>query len=141
MPAKHYIDEENKTIFTEWYGEPSDSDLVDSLNIYLRNIKSKPELDDFNELVDFRDTRGLKLSIDALIELGKIASKFDKPGNNKLAIVVSSSLVYGFARMYGIYRRNNPNSSKEVRVFKIMKEALEWLEVNEVVPNIKEPLL
>ncbi len=139
MPANHYIDEENKIIFTEWHGEPSDSDLVDALNIYLNEIKSKPELDSFNELVDFSGTRGLKLSIDVLIELGKMASKFDKPGTNKLAIVVSSSVAYGFARMYGIYRSYNPQSSKEVRVFKIKEEALKWLEANEVIRNDKEP--
>jgi hypothetical protein len=127
MPANHYIDEENKIIFTEWHGEPSDNDLVGALNIYLSDIKSKPELEGFNELVDFSNIRGLRLSIDVLIELGKIAAKFDKPGDSKLAIVVSSTLVYGFARMYGIYRNSNPQSTKKVFVFRSKTDAMTWL--------------
>ena len=137
MPASHYIDKENKIIFTEWHGEPSDSDLIDALNIYLSDIKNRPELDDFNELVDFSDIRGLKLSIDALIELGRIASKFDRPGNNKLAIVVTSTLAYGFARMYGIYRNYNPQSNKKVLAFRSKEDAMEWLEPSDVVENDK----
>jgi hypothetical protein len=131
MPANHYIDEEEKIIFTEWCGEPSDSDLVEALNIYFRDIKNRPELDGFNELVNFSNTKGLKLSITALIELGKIASKFDKPTDTKLAIVVNSSLAYGLARMYGIYRNHNPQSRKEAQVFRSKLEAMVWLESNE----------
>jgi hypothetical protein len=138
MPATHYLVEEKKIIFTDWHGEPSDNDLVDALNIYLRDIKSRPELDGYNELVDFSDTKGLKLSIDVLIELGKIASKYDKPGNNKLAIVVNSSLAYGLARMYGVYRNYNPQSSKEVQVFRSKAEAMVWLESIEVTKNDKD---
>ena len=128
MPATHHIDKENKIIFTGWHGEPSGSNLIDALNIYFRDIKSKPELKDYNELVDFSDTKGLKLSIDVLIELGKIASKFDKSGNHKLAIVVNSSLAYGIARMYGVYRNYNPQSNKKVNVFRSKTEAMAWIE-------------
>ena len=131
MPAVHFIDEENKVIFTTWNGEPSDSDLVEALNNYFSNIKNKPELSDFNELVDFSDTRGVKLSINTLIELGKVASRYDKPpqtaDRGKLAIVVTSSLAYGLARMYGIYREYNPQSNKEVLVFRNRDEAVAWL--------------
>ena len=133
MPVNHDIDEEKKIIFTEWQGEPDDSDLVEALNIYFRDIKSRPELDGFNELVDFSDTRGLKLSITILIELGKISSKFDKPVNNKLAIVTSSSFTYGLARMYGIFRKHNPQSNKKVLAFRSKEEAMEWLESSDVV--------
>ncbi len=131
MPASHYIDEEKKIIFTDWHGEPSDSNLVDALNIYLSDIRSRPELDGFNELVDFSDTKGLKLSVNALIELGKTASKFDKPDSNKLAIVVNSSLAYGLARMYGVYRNYNPQSTKQVLVFRSKVEAMAWLDSKE----------
>jgi hypothetical protein len=135
MPANHYIDEEEKIIFTDWQGEPNDSDLVDALNIYLRDIKSRPELDDFNELVDFSDTKGLKLSITVMIELGKISSKFDKSGNNKLAIVTSSTFTYGLARMYGIFRKHNPQSNKKVLAFRSKEEAMDWLKSSDVVEN------
>lgn len=143
MPANHFIDKENKIIFTSWDGEPSDSDLIDALNIYLRDIKNNSELYDYNELVDFTGTQGIKLSINALIELGKIASKFDKPLDksvkNKLAIVVTSSLAYGLARMYGIYREYNPQSNKKVLVFRSKEEAMAWLESSDAIENDKEP--
>ncbi|MFC1837390.1 STAS/SEC14 domain-containing protein [Thermodesulfobacteriota bacterium] len=131
MPVTNYIDKKNKIIITSWHGEPSDSDLIDALNIYLRDIKSKPELNDYNELVNFGDSQGFKLTANALIELGRIASKSDKPGNNKLAIVVSSPLAYGLARMYEVHRNFNPQSTKKVLVFKSEIEAKTWLEPQE----------
>ncbi|MCK5467171.1 MAG: hypothetical protein KAI99_01635 [Cyclobacteriaceae bacterium] len=138
MPASHNIDKENKIIFTSWYGEPENNDLVDALNIYLRDIKSSSDLDGFNELLDFSEIKGVNLSINALIELGKIASKFDKPGNNKLAIVVSSPLTYGLARMYGAYRNFNPQSNKKVLAFRSKEEAMVWLKSSDVIENDKE---
>ena len=136
MPANHYIDNEEKIIFTDWQGEPSDGDLVDALNNYFRDIKSRAELDGFNELVDFSDIRGLKLSITVMIELGKISSKFDSSGN-KLAIVTNSSFTYGLARMYGIFRKHNPQSNKEVLAFRSKEDAMEWLKSSDVVENDK----
>ena len=138
MPATHNIDKEKKIIFTSWYGEPKNSDLSDALNIYIRDIKSSSELDGFNELVDFSEIKGLNISVNALIELGKVASKFDKPGNKKLAIVVSSSLAYGLARMYGVYRNFNSQSNKKVLVFRSKEGAMEWLELSNESENDKE---
>jgi hypothetical protein len=127
MPASHHIDNKNKLIITSWCSEPTESELADALHNYQREIKSKPEFIDYHELVDFREIQGIKLRADYLRRLGKISVRYDKSDvNNKLAFVVSSTISYGIARMYAIYR-GLYSESKEVRVFKNKPEALAWL--------------
>ena len=67
------------------------------------------------------------LKVNDLRRLGKIAAKYDKlDTNSKLAFVVSSTISYGIARMYSIYR-GLYSESKELRVFKNKPDALAWL--------------
>ncbi|MCK5194605.1 MAG: hypothetical protein KAQ71_12400, partial [Desulfobulbaceae bacterium] len=87
----------------------------------------KPEFIDYHELIDVSEVKGIKLKINDLRRLGKIAAEYDKSdGNNKLGFVVSSTISYGIARMYSIYR-GLYSQSKEVRVFKKKPDALAWL--------------
>ena len=128
MPAIHHIDNNNKLIITTWNGEPTASDLVDAFRNYQRDIKSKPEFIDYDEIVDFSGIEGFKLSADGLRMMGSIAANTDNPGKkSKLAIVVKSTLAFGLARMYEIYRSFNPQSNKAIRVFKYKSEALAWI--------------
>ena len=127
MPASHHIDNKNKLIITSWHSEPTESELADTLHNYQREIKSKPEFLDYHELLDFREIKGIKLKINDLRKLGKIAAEYDKTDvNSKLGFVVSSTISYGIARMYSIYR-GLYSQSKEVRVFKNKPDALVWL--------------
>ena len=134
MPAVHFKDEEDRTIFTAWNGDSSDNDLFEARNNNFRNIKYSPELSDFS------DSRGVKLSINTLIELGKMASRHDKPPHTKdrekMAIVIGSSMTYGLTRIYGIYRGYNPQSSKEVQVCRNRDDAVAWLKAeNGITPG------
>ena len=131
MPAKHNIDSKNKLITTTWSGEASDDELIDAITKYQREIKGNPDCLVYNEIVDFSRVKGLKITTKGITRIGQIAVKTDQLDiETKLAIIVSSSLAYGLARMYAIYRNFTPNNNKQIRIFKKMRDAHEWIEMN-----------
>jgi hypothetical protein len=78
--------------------------------------------------VDFSTTSGFSLSSDGVRILVQKAAAMDVQGvKTKLAIIVSIPVAYGLGRMYEMYRSLVPNNSKEVRVFKNYRDALEWI--------------
>lgn len=130
MPATHEIDAQNKLILTRWKDEPTVSDLIDALVSYQAKIKNKPEYADYNEIVDFSGVDGLKLDAVGLKRVVELAAGFDKSTSRcKCAIVVSSSLAFGLARMYAIARSMNSKTTKVLEVFKDIAEAYMWLGV------------
>jgi hypothetical protein len=55
----------------------------------------------------------------------------DRAIATKFAIVASDTFAYGMGQIYEAYRNPNPRSSKEVRVFRSMKDALDWIEAKQ----------
>lgn len=128
MPAIHQIDIKNKIIITTWDGEPTAGELADALIAYQEKLKCKPEYRDFNEIVDFSETKGGWISSDGLRRLVTIAQRYDRPDSKiKLAIVVKSTLAFGLARMYETFRSFSPKITKEMRVYRVKAEALRWV--------------
>jgi|ERR1700690_4345168 len=129
MPARHKIDDNKRLITTVWFGEAVDSELIDALTKYQRDIKSQPDYFAYNEIVDFSQASSFKLSTQGIMTLAHIATNADIQGiKTKLAIVVNNSLAFGLGRMYVIYRSLVPSGLKEVRVFMNYRDALEWIE-------------
>ncbi len=127
MPAKHHIDDEAKLIITAWDGNVTDVEFIESLREYQNNIQCKPEYNDYNEVFDVRKATIIKLTINGLLKIGRIASKTDHLFTyKKLAFVVSSSRALALASMYGTYRNMGISSSKKMRVFKSKNEAIQW---------------
>ena len=128
MPASHTIDHKNRLIETRWIGEPGDEDLVKALTKYLREIRSRSEFATYNELVNFSNLAGTRISKDGLQMLIASAEKYDRPGiRSKLAFVAGTNLTYGLTRMYAIYRSFSPKSTKQIQVFKTRSAAMAWL--------------
>ena len=126
MPATHHIDHTKKLIVTTWDGEPTTQDLSEALRIYQKYIRRKPDVLDYDELVDFTNIDGFKLSLKGLTELAYTADELDKTvANCKLAIVVKTTFTYGLAQMYKTCR--NLFSKKEIHIFKDKSSALNWL--------------
>jgi hypothetical protein len=130
MPAKHHIDNNAKLIITTWEGEAVDIELIETIKKYQNTIQLQPEYVDYNEVVDFSKVTNVKLTTEGIREISKIAVKTDHVDiKTKLAIIVSSPLVYGLARMYEIYRNLAPNPNKEIKVFNEMSDAYSWIEM------------
>jgi len=128
MPEFHYIDRPVKIISILWEGEATDQEFVEALHQYHQEIRSHSEYDCYDELIDFCDISGIKLTSGGLLKVAQMAAKSDKREcPTKLAIVVSSSISFGFAKIYETYRRFTPRNQKIVRIFRDREQALAWL--------------
>ena len=129
MPANHHIDNKAQLIITTWEGEARDIDFIEAIKKYQKDIQKHPDYSSYNEVVDLTEITGIKLTTEGLETIGSIASTTDqKEINRKLALIVSSSLAYGLARMYEVYRRYAKSAHKEICIFKNKKEAFEWVQ-------------
>ncbi|MFV2058088.1 MAG: STAS/SEC14 domain-containing protein [Thiohalomonadales bacterium] len=130
MPATHSIDNKAKLIVTTWRGEAIDTEFIDALKNYQKNIQGNPTYQDYNEIFDFRKVAGIKISAEGIKNISRIASSTDQEDSDRrLAIIVGSNLAFGLARMYVTYRSFQKQSNKEIRIFKIEKNAYEWVKV------------
>ena len=130
MPAKHHIDNKAKLIITTWEGEAIDIEFIEAIKKYQKDIHSNPDYLCYNEIVNFSKVKGIKLTTEGIINIGQIASRTDQNGvNRKLALIVSSNLAFGLARMYETYRNFAKNANKEIRVFKNENDAWEWIQM------------
>ena len=128
MSVKHYIDTSSQIIITTWDGDAVDIDFIEAIQKYQKDIQTNTEYKHYNELVNFSNTKSIKLTTEGIMSLGKIAASTDQSENaKKLGFVVRNNLAFGLVRMYQAYRSFEKNSNKEIRVFKSEKEALDWV--------------
>ena len=128
MPAKHVIDIKAMLLITTWEGEAIDNKFIEAIKKYQADIQSNSGYHGFNEVVDLTKVTKIKLTTKGIINIGSIASSTDKTGvETKLAIIVSSNLAFGLARMYEALRSFSTNSTKIVKVFKNESDAFEWV--------------
>ena len=126
MPAQHTIDTERRLLVTTWTGEAGDGELIDALNSYQQDIRSR--FHSYDEVVDFSQVDHFTLSSHGIRRLAQLATNDDAQGaRTKLAIIVDSDFAFGLGRMYEAYRDLVSNSSKEVRVFRCHRDALGWI--------------
>jgi len=128
MPAKHHIDNTSQLLITTWEGEAVDIDFIEAIKKYQKDIQSNSDYHHFNEIVDLTRITGIKLTTNGIKHISSIASSSDKNrANTKLALIVSSNLAFGLARMYEAYRSMSKNINKEIRVFKNKDDAFMWI--------------
>ncbi|HEU5179830.1 MAG TPA: hypothetical protein VFW45_03495 [Candidatus Polarisedimenticolia bacterium] len=126
MPITYKIDHERKTVFAKGFGVLTDEDVFG----YQREVWSREDTRGYSELIDMRGVEQIALpSMDRVRDLANLSAEMD-PGKtpSKFAIVAGSDLAFGLGRMYEAYRGMNPRSSKEVKVFRILEDALKWLD-------------
>jgi hypothetical protein len=83
----------------------------------------------FQELVDMTDVdRIVLIAAERVRQLAALSADMDvcTPAT-KFAIVAPQDFEFGLGRMYAAYRELDCKSTKEVQVFRTIKEALEWL--------------
>jgi len=131
MPANHHIDNNNQLIITTWEGIACDIEFIEAIKHYQNNIQNRPDCITYNEVVDLSKVTSLKLTTEGIKTIGSIASNTDsKELNKKLALIVSSNLAFGLARMYEAYRSFSNTSNKQIRVFKNSSDAFLWVKNN-----------
>jgi hypothetical protein len=129
MPIVYKIDLEQRIVFVRGIGVFSDEDVFR----YQKTVWSKREVQGFDEVVDMtRVERIDSPSPSRMVELASLSAGMDPPDRpSKFAIVATEKIMYGLGRMYEANRESNAKSTKEVRVFWSMKEALSWLDATE----------
>ena len=126
MPIEYRIDHDRRLVSARAIGNLTAEDLFR----YQREAWSLPEVKGYDELIDMSGveeivspTHGKTAELAALS-----ANMDDRDIATKFAIVASDTFAYGMGRIYEIYRNLNPRSTRKVRVFRTMQEAMDWIE-------------
>ena len=130
MPAKHHMDNETRIITTIWEGEATDTDFIEALKKYQKDIQTRTEYLHYNEIVNLTKITHNKLSVKGIINIGKTASSTDQyRAKTKIAFIVSSDLMLNFAKLYATYRNfgKKKKDKRQISAFKNENDAVEWL--------------
>jgi hypothetical protein len=127
MPILHKIDEKLGIVLSTWIGIVSDADAVPAYRQLYEDKRWKPG---FHEIVDLREadvsgvtSRGLR-AVSGMVDdyTGEECEEF------RTAVIAPKDLPFGVARIYQAISDETP---ERVRVFRDVKTALEWMNVDE----------
>jgi len=129
MLVSHRIDHENKVIITTFAPEEVDLKLfLDAFTNYQEELKYLPDFQKYHEVVDFRPITNINISAAELKEFSNLTLAKDTNDEvTRLALLVDSKPAFTLAKVYEMIRNFSPNSKKQVKVFKEMDSALEWV--------------
>ena len=128
MPLAYRIDREAKLVVAAGYGTLTDADVFR----YERETGARSDMIGYDELVDMSSVTAIDMVTDERVEeLATEAAVRDAVhGPAKLAIVAPDDIAFGLSRIFQIYRQVEPGSTKNVRVFRTMDAALEFLGID-----------
>ena len=129
MPIEYRIDHERRVIIAKGKGAFTSEDMFQ----YQHEAWSQPGVAGYNELVDMTDvTEIVDPSVDDIRRLVELSASMDPPDSHaRFAIAAPNKLMFGLGRMYEAYRELQPQSTKVVRVFKTVREAMDFLGLEE----------
>lgn len=120
MSMSYKIDQERRVVLTRAWGVLSTQELVEVTSRILLDPRFDPT---YRSLGDLRDVTDI--TVDALHTAHMAATPLFALDTRR-AIVATSDVAYGMARMFAAYAERN---GQEVRIFREMAEAEEWLEL------------
>jgi hypothetical protein len=125
MPFVYRVDHEARVVLVVGRGVITDSDVFG----YQKEVWSRPDVVGFDELVDMSlVTEIIVPSGDRVRDLATLSATMDdKNTKSRFAIVAPADVAFGLGRMYQAYRTLDRRSTKEVGVFRTMREALAFL--------------
>jgi hypothetical protein len=130
MPIDHFIDHERRLVVARGRGVFADTDAFG----YQQKVWSAPEVAGYDELIDMTDVTEIAIRSPVGPRMQELANKSatqDHPDRaSRFAIVAPSTLAYGLARQYAIYRELDARSRKQVGVFRTLPEALAFLGID-----------
>lgn len=128
MPIAYQIDHDQRLVFATPHGVLIDADIFK----YQQEVWSRPDVRGYNELIDMAGVTEIEfISTKRVAFLADLSASMDAPALvSKLAIIATTDLHFGLARMYETYRETAKQGTKAVRVFRNREEALQWLGVS-----------
>jgi hypothetical protein len=127
MPIEYRIHTDLRRVIATVHGTLTDAEVF----AYQREVWSRAEVAGFDEIVDMTAVEHVDLPVpsgERLRTLAATSAEMDAAGSSRFAIVAPGDLAYGLGRMYGVYREIDQHSKKEVRVFRLLEEAIAWLD-------------
>jgi hypothetical protein len=118
MPASYRIDHERRLVLSRAWGVFTPQDLFDHFARLATDPAFHPT---YSQLVDLRDVERTELT-PPIIRRHALERLFDRTAQR--ALVVSSPYHYELARIYAAFAEY---ASQNVRVFRDMHDAEEWL--------------
>lgn len=120
MPGGYSIDPARSLVLSRAWDVLTGADL----SRHARILAADPGFKlNFNQLCDYRDVKEIRADAAAIRELAAL-NPFG--AGARRALIVSSDVVFGMARMYQILTESSPD---EFEVFRDLDEALKWLGV------------
>ena len=119
MPAYFKIDKERRLVMSTAAGVLT---LADALT-HQESLLKDPDFDpSFCQLIDFTHVTNVELEAEGV---RRLAQRSIFSPDSRRAILVASDLVFGFSRMFEIYRETA--GEKGIHVFRNLDDALEWV--------------
>ena len=124
MPIEYAIDEDLGVVFATASGVLTEDELLEHKRKVISDPNFKPG---FVELSDVRSVSDLAISASGLERfVAQDDSDAERLRDYKLAIVVSGALEFGMGAMYEMMSRAN---NRDVRIFRDLGLAKEWLQI------------
>jgi hypothetical protein len=121
MPWDFEIDHAQRLVRVRVHGTMCDHDLLDADAA----LRDHPEFDpSFDQLIDLREATGSEVTTAGVQKLAQQPPLFAP--SSRRALVVSTDLGFGMARMFELLREGK---SGEVRAFRELDKAREWLDL------------
>jgi hypothetical protein len=123
MPVESKIDKSRNLTTYTFAGEISSDDLVNTVKDFYEGEVTE------NLLIDFREARPDKNLLSHDLEgIARAAKQYwDLRESGKTAIVASTDIAFGLARMYEAFSKI-ADTIHSMRVFRSMDKAFEWLD-------------
>ena len=125
MSIEREIDHERRLVTARGRGTLTHEDVFG----YQREVWSRADVAGYDELFDMSEIDRIDTpSTGEVRDLATLAASMDPwASKSKLAIVARDDFVFAMGRMYETYRGLDPRSTKEVRVFRTVSEAMAYL--------------
>jgi hypothetical protein len=125
MPVEYQIDHDQRLVKARAFGVVTVQDFI----AYQREVWSRKDVIGYDELLDASQVqKALDMTGAKLQDIAMLASSMDvTKAITKFAIVVSKDFSYGLGRMYETYRGLQKGNTKQVAVFRSVKDALAWI--------------
>ena len=125
MPMTYTIDKEARLVRFKGHGLLTDDEMVAGVAA----MREDPDLEpDMNSLSDMRDIEVGFTTKGVMETIGVMARSSDRRSAAKAAIVASSDIAFGMARMFQA-QSDIKGQDPAFRIFRDMDEACEWLGV------------
>ena len=128
MPCGYTIDLARSLVLSRGWDLVTDRELL----AHVRTLTSDPRFArDFRQLVDLRDVTDVQITVSTIRDMVRL-NPFG--AGARRAVVITSDVVFGMARMYQILSDDSPD---ELLIFRKIDDALRWL----WIADAKEELL